>query len=356
VRVIELVLVKSLVTVLVNRQVCNRVGPVRKSVGGEETSEKHERNDEHRGQCHSNLLVRESGGDNHSVTSRGVKDQDQSNKEKHELLKGGVETNGEVSDGTEDHRQADAVGKLREDLGPEIGSDIVHVVVNFSQEDGTLLREDQNDILDSDEKGIHSHEEKRTLNVLPTSSGIQTGLPEQNTDEDTSTHGSEELHVGGLGKTDDVVEVSSGKKSPLEAPRLHSLSGCGINTLGLRVNVTSIIAEIGGVVLVVKVLDTVSVGLQNVEFLLIVSSDLLSVEEDVLTVDFLVFDFSNNGLFRHDTHEIVSWVTIVRARETNAGEILGGVLGVVVVDDLTSSDEEKLIELVEGLSVRLMDG
>jgi len=232
---VEFIFVKGLVTVLVNRQVSDRVGPIWESIGREETSEKHERNNEHRGQSDSHLLVRESGSDNHSVSSRGVKDQDQSNQEEEELLRGCVKANREVSNGTEDHWQADAVRKLREDLSPEIGSDIVHVVVNFSKEDRTLLREDQNNILDSNEKGIHSHEEKRTLNVLPTSSSGQFRLPEQNTNEDTSTHSGEELHVGGLRKTDDVVEVSSGKKSPLEAPRLHSLSSFSINRDGFRI-------------------------------------------------------------------------------------------------------------------------
>jgi len=79
------------------------------------------------------------------------------------------------------------------------------------------------------------------------------------------------------------------------------------------------------------------------------------MEKNVLAIDFLIFNFSNNRLFRHDTHEIVSWVTVIRARETNAGEVLGGKLSVVVINDLTSSDEEKLIELVIGFSVRLMD-
>lgn len=171
-RVVELVFVKSLVTILVDGQVSNGVGPVRKLVSGEETGEKHERNNKHGSQGNSNLLVRESSSNNHSVSSRGVKDKNQGNKEKHELTKGCIETNREVSDRTEDHRQKDAVRKFREDLSPEIGGNIVHIVVNFSQENGSFFRENQNDVLDSDEKSVHSHEEKRTLNVLPTSRGI----------------------------------------------------------------------------------------------------------------------------------------------------------------------------------------
>jgi hypothetical protein len=331
---VELVLVKSTVTVLVDGQVSDRVGPVRKGVGGEETSEKHERNDEHRSQGNSNLLVGESGSDNHSVSSGGVEDKDQGNKEEHELFESVVETNGEVGNGTEDHRQADAVGKLREDLSPEIGGDIVHVVVNFSQEDGSFFREDQNDVLDSDEKGIHSHEEKRTLNVLPTSRGIEVGLPEQYTNEDTSTDGGQELHVGGLRKTDDVVEVSSGKKSPLEAPWLHSLSSFGIDFLGKRMLITGIVAKVRVDVLVIEMFNTLLVGVIDVLLLLLFSSsdlrgstvlDSFLVDDDVFTIDFLIFDFGNNGFSGHDVHEIISRVGIVGAREANAGEIFGSV-------------------------------
>lgn len=67
--VVELVPVKSLVTVLVDRQVSNGVSPVWKFVCGEETSKKHEWNDKHRCQGNSNLLVGESSSDNHSVSS-----------------------------------------------------------------------------------------------------------------------------------------------------------------------------------------------------------------------------------------------------------------------------------------------
>lgn len=89
------------------------------------------------------------------------------------MLRCFAKTNGEVSDGTEDHRQENAVRKLREDLSPEVRCHIVHVVVYLSQENGTFLREDQDNILDSNEKGVHGHEEKRTLNVLPTSRGVE---------------------------------------------------------------------------------------------------------------------------------------------------------------------------------------
>jgi len=362
--VVELVLVKSLVTVLVDRQVSNGVGPVWKSVGGEETGEKHERNNKYGGQGNSNLLVGEGSSNNHSVSSGGVKDKDQGNKEEEELLSGVVETNREVGDGTEDHRQADAVGKLREDLSPEVRGDIVHVVVNFSQENGSLFREDQDDILDSDEKGIHSHEEKRTLNVLPTSRGIEIGLPEQNTDEDTSTDGSQELHVRGLRKTDDVVEVSSGKKSPLEAPWLHSLSGFSIDFFGKRMLVTSIVAEVRVDVLVIEVFNTLLICVKDELLLLFLSAsnlgsgtvlDSLLINNDILTINFLIFNLSNNGFSGHNVHEVISWVRIVGARETDAGEVFGSVDRVVVIDNLTTGDEEKLIEFIISLSVRLMD-
>lgn len=281
------------------------------------------------------------------------------------MLTGAVKTNGEVSDRTEDNWQADTVRKLREDLGPEIGGNIVHVVVDFSQEDGTLLWEDQDDILDSNKEGIHSHEEKRTLNVLPTSRSCKFGVPEQNTDEDTSTNGGKELHVGGLGQTDDVVKVSSGKKLPLEAPRLHGLSSSSINHFGEWVFETSIVAKVRVNVLVVEMFNTFLISIENILFLLLFSNsvfrlstfllDSFFVHNNLFTVLLLILNFSDNRLSRHDVHEVISRVAITGARETDGLEVVDGELRVVVVDDLTTSDEEELIELIKSLSVRLMD-
>jgi len=78
------------------------------------------------------LLVRESGGDNHGVSSGCIEDKDKTDQEQEELLSCPVEANGEVSDGTEDHGQDDAVREFREDLSPEVRCHIVHVVVDLS--------------------------------------------------------------------------------------------------------------------------------------------------------------------------------------------------------------------------------
>jgi len=219
--------------------------------------------------------------------------------------------------------------------------------------------------LNSNEEGVHSHEEKRTLNVLPTSRSVEVRLPEQNTDKDTSTNGGEQLHVGGLGKTDNIVEVSSGEKSPLEAPWLHGLSFFGVDLHSSRISVSSIIAEVGVDILVIEVLDTLLIGVKDEFLLLFLGSsenwllstlfDGLLVNDDILTVDFFILNLSDNRLTRHNVHEVISGIAIFGARETNGLEIVNGLLTIVVIDNLTTGDQKKLIELVESFSVRLMD-
>lgn len=130
-------------------------------------------------------------------------------------------------------------------------------------------------------------------------------------------------------------------------------------------SISGIVTEVRVDILVIEVFNTLLIRLED-EFLLLFLSgsvlgflftlfDSLLIDNDSLTADFDIFDLSNNRLTRHDVHEVISGVTIFGARETNGLEIVNAILTIVVIDDLTTSNQKKLIELVEGFSVRLMD-
>jgi len=68
--------------------------------------------------------------------------------------------------------------------------------------------------LDGVERDIHGDKEEGTLNILDTSF-VGLDVEEEENSEEGSEAGSEQLDVGGLGKTDQVEEVSSAKKSEL---------------------------------------------------------------------------------------------------------------------------------------------
>lgn len=59
---------------------------------------------------------------------------------------------------------------------------------------------------------------------------VGTGLPEEESNEGSSDTGSGKLHVRGLGKTDNVEEVSSGEKFVLVAPRSHYANSFFVTT------------------------------------------------------------------------------------------------------------------------------
>ena len=108
-----------------------------------------------------------------------------------------------VHDATEDRWRQNREGQLRDDLGPEVRTRLVHVIVDLSQEDGPLIREDQNDVLNSVEGDVHAHEEEGSLHVLHTSI-VKTGVEEEKNGETGGQAGREQLHVGGLGQADQV--------------------------------------------------------------------------------------------------------------------------------------------------------
>ena len=73
---LELVYHECIVSILKDRDILKlfqEYGDV--SSGHKESSKKHERDDQHRGQCNSKLLVRETAGDDQGVSTTSVVDQ-----------------------------------------------------------------------------------------------------------------------------------------------------------------------------------------------------------------------------------------------------------------------------------------
>ena len=70
-----------------------------------------------------------------------------------------VEANQVVDDRSEYNRGQSGGWELGEYLGPEISAYFVHAVVSLPQKHGSLVREDQNDILNCVETHRHHDEE-----------------------------------------------------------------------------------------------------------------------------------------------------------------------------------------------------
>ena len=244
--VVELVVHEGLVAVLEDGQVLELSQEDRDVVSrDEETGEEHERNDEDGREGYCELLVREGGRDNEGVTGRGVVDEDKDSKEDHEGLSSVLVTNSEVNDATEDNWSHDREGKFGDDFSPEVRAGLVHIVVDFSEENGSFVRENQDDILDSVEGDVHGDEEEGTLHVLDTSL-ISLGVKEQEDGEKGSEASSEKLDIGCLGQSQEVEEVSSAEEAELVEERRLGLSLVGSSTIDLRkiwVNLFVIVSE-----------------------------------------------------------------------------------------------------------------
>lgn len=107
--------------------------------------------------------------------------------------------------------------QLCNNLGKEVRTHRIHVVIHLSQEHGTLIRENKNDTLHSVEGNSHSHEEKSTISVLHALRGF-VSIVEKDDSEGGSDNGNNELDNGGLGQSDLVEEVSSQEKAKLIEP------------------------------------------------------------------------------------------------------------------------------------------
>jgi hypothetical protein len=77
-----------------------------------------------------------------------------------------AQTDSVIGDATEQNWSNKTSRELGDNLGEEIGTDIIHVVVDFSQKYRALIREDQNDVLNGVEGDGHGNEEKSSISVL----------------------------------------------------------------------------------------------------------------------------------------------------------------------------------------------
>ena len=131
--------------------------------------------------------------------------------EKRELVPvDGAEADGVIHDGAEDDWGQQARWELGEDLCPEIGADSVHIVVCFSQENWSLVWEDQNDVLDGVEAHRHSDEEQCAVPVL-NSGDVLSNIHEKNDAEECGQNCDDQLDIACLGQPHDVQEVPLGQ-------------------------------------------------------------------------------------------------------------------------------------------------
>jgi len=179
-----------------------------------------------------------------------------------------VQAHRKVGNATEDRGHRNTERQLRRNLGPEVGTHLVHVVVHFSQEDRTFVRENQDNVLNSIHGNVHRHEEEGALNVLENTSvvladsvravrvgrslglgaawfgvgastvfvhkGFGTSLPEEEGHESRSYTGSRQFHIRSLGKSHDIEEVTGRKQFVLVEPGRLYLNGIVIIAQGLH--------------------------------------------------------------------------------------------------------------------------
>lgn len=310
----------------------------------EEASEKHEWNDQDRRERHSELFVRERGRDDQRVSGGGIVDEDEDHEEDNEGIEGRVVADSVVDDAAVDHWSHDREWKLRDNLGPEVRTDIVHIVVNFSEEYRSFVWENQDDVLDGVEGNVHRHKEEGSLHVLD-ALHIMSGVEEEQDSEQSSQARRKKLHVRGLRQSKQVEEVSSAKETELveEAGLDGALVG---GTL-----VESLEAFVGFLVVVLQV----RVQVRCVEVL----DDLLVLGLNGLFVDVASAGLRGlvklNALDGHHRHEVVGWVAQFGARVANLGEVVNCPAGFVEVNDFSTGEEHKAVEHFVDVGVRLMD-
>jgi len=343
---VELILHESLIAVLDNGKVLELLKPVGNVGGGnEETSKQHEGHDQHRCKRHSELLVCEGSGDNQGVAGEGVVDEDQNQEVHHEGLEGGAEADAEVADETEYGGDRDGEGELGNHLGPEVRRHIVHVVVDLTQEDRALVGENENNVLNGVEGAVHGHEEAGTLDVLDAFAGLGA-VPEQEGGEQGSHSGGRELHIGGLGQTDNVAEVARSQQLPLVAEAKLDVGDVFV-TLERRA-----VGVLGAGVATVLTRDVLGIEELN-EALILVLDTLVVVVEHRAALFF--FGLELDALNGHHAHEVIGGVAHLGALEADGGEVVDGPVGFAEENNLTTGKQGQEVEQEENFGVRLMD-
>jgi hypothetical protein len=173
-----------------------------------EASEEHEGHNQDGSQCHSKLFISKESRDDQGITSSSIVDQEYNEKEQGEgKAVNSAEPNREVNDSSENHWGQNSYGELTGDLSEEVGSHTIHIVVHFSQEHGSFIGEDQNNVLNSIESHGHASEEEGSVSVLNSLDG-PVNIVEEHNSEEGSQDGHDQLNIRGLWESHHVQEVS----------------------------------------------------------------------------------------------------------------------------------------------------
>jgi hypothetical protein len=108
-----------------------------------------------------------------------------------------TKSNWEIDDATEQNRGYDTYRDLSYNFSKEVGSHGVHIIVNLSQENWSLIWEDKDNVLDSIKGNCHSHKEKGSISVLH-SLGSSIAVLEKNNCENGCNNGNNNLNIGSL--------------------------------------------------------------------------------------------------------------------------------------------------------------
>lgn len=114
-----------------------------------------------------------------------------------------IKTNWEVRDASKQYRDNNTSRNFRNNLSEEVSRHRVHVIVYFTQEYRSLIWENKNDVLDGVESDSHGHEEKGSISVLNSLSGLVTVL-EKNDNKDGSDDSHNHLNVGCLRESENI--------------------------------------------------------------------------------------------------------------------------------------------------------
>lgn len=109
-------------------------------------------------------------------------------------------TNCIVHSGRENSWSQYTYWQLTEHLSPEVGTNLVHSIVGFTQKHWSLIWENENDILNSIETENHDDEEKGAISIL-NSSQVLTDLCKKNNAEASCQKCHNELDVTCLRKS-----------------------------------------------------------------------------------------------------------------------------------------------------------
>ncbi len=103
-----------------------------------------------------------------------------------------------IYNGAIDDWSQDTGRDLCDDFTKEVGTNRVHIIVDFSQEHRSLIGKDKDDVLDRVEGDCHGHKEQGAITVLNTLDRTVTVLEEDNS-ENGGDDCDNQLDIGGLG-------------------------------------------------------------------------------------------------------------------------------------------------------------